>query len=148
MSRPSVADALPRLRALGDPRPACSCGKPFPEDGGAEGVCECCSTCTAAAPAREEEGTPTAVETLRWLLCMDPARMPADYQDGFAIAKPDAGGVWLVVCEGVPITEGRSVTYVTCTGSEHRHGVETLCICECHRVGSEQGVYRMLGGQP
>lgn len=23
----------------------CSCGKPFPEDGGKEGVCECCSGC-------------------------------------------------------------------------------------------------------
>lgn len=26
----------------------CSCGKPFPEDGGKFGVCECCSTCTAS----------------------------------------------------------------------------------------------------
>lgn len=25
--------------------PRCSCGKPAPEDGGREGVCECCSTC-------------------------------------------------------------------------------------------------------
>lgn len=25
----------------------CSCGKPFPEDGGIEGGCECCSMCTS-----------------------------------------------------------------------------------------------------
>jgi len=30
---------------------SCSCGKPFPEDGGAEGICECCSTCNTAGGA-------------------------------------------------------------------------------------------------
>lgn len=30
-------------------RTVCSCGKLFPEDGGAEGVCECCSGCAGGA---------------------------------------------------------------------------------------------------
>lgn len=32
----------------------CSCGKPFPEDGGAEGVCECCSGCAGTRPEKTQ----------------------------------------------------------------------------------------------
>lgn len=42
---------------------ACSCGKPSPEDGGKEGVCECCSTCVADA-----ESVATEVRALNELL--------------------------------------------------------------------------------
>lgn len=58
------ADAV--LAVIG---PRCSCGMPYPEDGGKEGVCECCSGCAVdyarARAAGREDGLREAEQAVR-----------------------------------------------------------------------------------
>lgn len=43
----------------------CSCGKPFPENGGTEGVCECCSGCTPTPDEIDQRLAVLAILTAR-----------------------------------------------------------------------------------
>jgi hypothetical protein len=44
--------------------PRCSCGKPFSEDGGAEGVCECCTGCATAPEPTSQQADAYAEKVL------------------------------------------------------------------------------------
>lgn len=69
--------------------PICSCGKPVPEDGGKEGVCECCSTCSPDVPP----SVPAVVDAPRPIETTPQTPVTPDQQ---------SGGVALPACDAHP----------------------------------------------